>query len=220
MSRLEITQIQPTQNGATFSFDFPTNRLQAAYSAWSQSNFAPLKLEFIAATQPNPVAAVATSAAGDASSVTLPCTGIIRDANPVIWVNEESQRSFFASPNNDRCVNYYAIADIVIIVGSQKFNTGGTVAFSFPAYYKFCPGAPTPPDTGLPNPGEPGGPGGVNTDTPYGPVTSWQPLVDVPDVADDPCLTPSFTQPAPPISTPCASVSNGSTAQGTFTKLS
>ena len=89
----------------------------------------------------------------------------------------------------------------------------GYLAFAFDPYWAYCEGTSEPP-TGKPPTT------GVSTDNPFGPVTPSIPLVGVPDVAEAPCLTPSFVQPAPPISTPCASASNGSTTQGTFTKLS
>lgn len=95
-----------------------------------------------------------------------------------------------------------------VVLGAPRY-----LAFRFDPYWAYCDGTAEPPS------GKPPATG-VSTDNPFGPVTPSIPLVGVPDVADAPCLTPSFVQPAPPISTPCASASNGSTTQGTFTKLS
>lgn len=99
----------------------------------------------------------------------------------------------------------------------------GTISVTFPPVAvgdSPCENGQPPPAPAVP-PTRP-----TNTDNPYSPPTITVPLVLDPqppegqEGPEDPCLPPAFVQPAPAISTPCDTVSNGSTASGGFQKLS
>lgn len=105
---------------------------------------------------------------------------------------------------------------------SATFNRG-TILVTFPPVAvgdSPCENGQPPPAPAVP-PARP-----TNTDNPYSPPTITVPLVlepeppGGPEAAEDPCLPPAFVQPAPAISTPCETISNGNTAVGGFQKLS
>lgn len=106
--------------------------------------------------------------------------------------------------------------------GSVVFESG-TISVTFPPVAvgdSPCENGQPPPVTFLP-PTRPS-----NTDSPYSAPTISVPLVLLPEPPggpanpEEPCLPPAFVQPAPAISTPCETISNGNTAVGGFQKLS